>query len=122
MKKIYFILLMCTMHLVSNATVTFYSKSAGSLNVLSNWGQNTDGSGIAPASFAAASQVFNIRNNAAPTMDAAWSVSGLGSKITIGDGISPCNFTIPAAYTVNGTIDVSSGATLTIQNSNNPTL
>src|SRR3982751_596360 len=53
------------------ATAIYYSKSAGSLNVLSTWGTNKDGTGVAPANFTDPGQVFAIQNNPAPTVDSA---------------------------------------------------
>jgi hypothetical protein len=103
-------------------TTNFYSKSTGNLDVLSNWGTATDGTGTAPTDFTTAGQVFNIRNNATPTIGANWTVSGSNSKIIDGDGTNACNFTIPSNFTVAGTVDVSAAATLTNQNTTNPTL
>ena len=100
----------------------YYSKSTGDLSDVSNWGNATDGSGTAPTDFTSANQVFNIRNNATPTIGAAWTVSGSNSKIVVGDGTNACNFTIPASYALTGTVDVSAGATLTNTNTANPTL
>lgn len=108
------------------ASITFptnyYLKSGGSITTLADWGTATDGTGTAPANFTAANQVFNIRNNATPTIGAAWTVSGTNSKIVVGDGTNACNFTIPALYAVTGTVDVSAGATLTNTNTTLPTL
>ena len=107
---------------IDNITVSevvysnFYSKSTGSLNDLSNWGTNTDGTGTAPVDFTSINQVFNIRNNASPTIDANWVVSGTNSKIIVGNGTNACNFTIPSNYTVTATIDVANSALLTLQN------
>lgn len=106
----------------SISTTNYYSKSTGNLNDVANWGTNTDGTGTAPSDFTTAGQVFNIRNNATPTIGAAWTVSGSGSKIVIGDGTNACNFTIPADFAVTGTVDVSAGATLTNTNTSIPTL
>jgi hypothetical protein len=94
----------------------FYSAATGNLDVLTNWGTSTDGTGSNPANFTDNYQVFNIRNNATPTIAASWTVSGTGSKIVLGDGTNPSNFTIPDAMTVTGTIDVSANGTLTLQN------
>ena len=104
------------------SATNYYSKSTGNLNDVANWGTNTDGTGTAPTNFTTANQVFNIRNNATPTIGAAWTVSGSGSKIIVGDATNACNFTIPALYAVTGTIDVSAGATLTNSNTATPTL
>lgn len=100
----------------------YYSKSTGNLETLSNWGTATDGTGTAPSNFTSNNQVFNIRNNATPTIGAAWTVSGTNSKIIVGNGTNGCNFTIPALYAVTGTVDVAAAATLTNTNTTNPTL
>ncbi|MEI8046367.1 MAG: T9SS type A sorting domain-containing protein [Bacteroidota bacterium] len=101
----------------------YYSKSTGNLDNVANWGTVTDGSGTAPLGFTADNQIFNIRNNATPTIGADWTVSGAGSKIITGDGANACNFTIPSSFKVTGTIDVAASATLTIANTTNyPTL
>jgi hypothetical protein len=106
----------------ASASTAFYSASTGNLEILSNWGTNTDGTGTAPTSFTAASQTFNVRNRSTATIGATWTVSGSGSKIVVGDGTNACNFTIPSTFAVTGTVDVSAGAKLTNQNTANPTL
>ena len=78
----------------------WYSKSTGSLNSLTTWGSNINGSGNNPTSFTADYQVFNIVNNPAPTISANWTVSGNNTRLIIGDGIAPVNFIIPAAFIV----------------------
>jgi hypothetical protein len=103
-------------------STNYYSKSTGSLNDVANWGTATDGTGTAPSNFTTAGQVFNIRNNATPTIGSAWTVSGTNSKIVVGDGTNACNFTIPSGFAVSGTVDVSANATLTNTNTSNPTL
>ncbi|HEX2682852.1 MAG TPA: hypothetical protein VHL77_02905, partial [Ferruginibacter sp.] len=100
----------------------FYSKSTGNLNLTTSWVTNNDGTGNNPLNFTAPNQTFNIINNATPTIGAAWTVSGSGSKIVLGNGTNPINFTIPSGFAVTGTIDVAANATLTIQNAVNPTL
>ena len=106
-----------TSSVVVNTVTNYYSKSTGNLDVLSNWGQSTDGTGTAPLSFTADGQIFNIRNNASPTLGAAWTVSGSGSKVIVGDGTNACTFTVPSNYNFAGTIDVSNNGSLTIANS-----
>lgn len=106
----------------SFALTNYYSNSTGNLNLTSSWGTNTNGTGTAPANFTAANQVFNIVNNATPTIGANWTVSGTGSYIVVGDGTNACNFQIPTNYTCTGTINVSANATLSIANTTNPTL
>lgn len=78
----------------------WYSKSTGSLNNLSTWGSNIDGSGNSPTSFTADYQVFTIVNNPSPTITANWTISGNNTRLIIGDGITPVKFIIPAAFKV----------------------
>ncbi len=77
---------------IQSIATTYYYKGTGLLTDLANWGLNTNGTGTAPANFTDASQVFEIRNTTAVTLDGAWTV-GTG-------GIDPVtNLQIP----VNGT-------------------
>jgi hypothetical protein len=103
-------------------STTYYSKSAGTLSAVGTWGVNTDGSGAAPANFTTAGNTFIVVNNVAPTVTAAWTVSGAGSVIQVGDGTQLINFTIPTAFRVSATINVTSSSTLTINNATNPIL
>ena len=105
-----------------HAQTNYYSKSTGNLNLTSSWGTSTNGTGTAPANFTANNQVFNIVNNATPTIAANWTVSGTGSYIVVGNGTAACNFQIPSNNTCTGTINVSANATLTIANTTIPTL
>lgn len=100
---------------------TYYSKSSGNLELTSSWGLNTDGSGTNPPNFTTRNCNFNIRNNSAPAIGAAWTVSGSGSLVILGDGSSACNFTIPAAYSTTGTLSIANNGTLTNQNTVSPT-
>ena len=108
--------------ITGHAQTNYYSKSTGNLNLTSSWGTSASGTGTAPANFTAPNQVFNIVNNATPTIGANWTVSGTGSYIVVGDGTNACNFQIPSNYTCTGTINVSANATLSIANTTNPTL
>lgn len=96
----------------------YYSKSTGNLNVLANWGTNMDGSGTAPANFTAANQIFNIRNNATPTIGANWTVSGANSKVVVGNGTNACTFTVGGALVFTATCEVSNNAVLSISSTN----
>jgi len=100
----------------------FFNKSTGNLDNTANWGSNTDGSGSTPQSFTLDSTTYGIRNGSTPTLGANWTVSGTGSKVYLGDTSNTINFTIPSAYSMTGTINVNSAATLTNQNTTNPTL
>ena len=108
--------------LPGQAQTNYYSKSTGNLNSVGTWGTNTNGTGTSPTNFTSANRIFNVRNNATPTIGAAWTVSGMGSKIVVGDGTVACNFQIPSNFTCTGKIDVASNATLSIARTTNPTL
>lgn len=103
-------------------TGTYYSKSTGNLDDLATWGLNTDGTGTAPSNFTTDGVIYEIRNRAAATIGANWSVSGTASKVVVGDGTNATDFTIPSGFTLTGTIDVSDNAELTIENTTSPTL
>lgn len=107
---------------IAEAQTNYYSKSTGNLDLLATWGTSTNGTGTAPTSFTANNQVFNIRNNASPTIGAAWTVTGSNSKVVVGDGTSACNFQVPSGSSLTGKVDVSANATLSIANTTNPTL
>lgn len=122
MKKVSIILLLICLSIISYAQTNFYSKAVGDLNLLATWGDQTDGSGASPLNFVTDNQVFNIHNRATATVGAAWTVSGAGSKIIVGDGLGACAFTIPAAFAVTGTVDVEAMATLELLHTTIPTM
>lgn len=104
----------------SVSTTNYYTKTgtATGLQNTSSWTTNAGGgAGTEPADFTSANQIFNIANNATTTISGNWTVSGTGSKIVVSSG----DFTIPAGNTVTGTVDVSGGAELTIENTTLPT-
>ena len=76
----------------------WYSKSSGSLNNLSTWGSNINGSGSNPTSFTADYQLFYIVNNPSPTITANWTISGNNTRLVIG---TPVNFIIPQGLKVS---------------------
>ena len=48
---------------VYNANATdYYLKSAGVINTLGTWGQNTDGTGTAPTTFTSTADVWHFSN------------------------------------------------------------
>ena len=82
------------------SSTNYYSKSSGNLELITSWGTNVDGTGANPPNFTSNYCTYNIRNNAAPTIGASWTVSGTGSKIVVGDGTNACDFTVPSTLTV----------------------
>lgn len=72
---------------VQSLATAYYYKGTGLLTELTNWGTNTNGTGIAPASFTDASQVFEIRNTTAVALDGVWTVGtdpANGTKVRLG--------------------------------------
>ena len=106
----------------SSSNTNYYLKSGGLVSNLADWGTSTDGMTGGPAPALSSNDItWNVRNNAAVTLDAAWTL-GSNSKVIVGDGTNACNFTIPAGFAVTGTVDASAVSTLTIANAANPTL
>ncbi|MBL7746926.1 MAG: T9SS type A sorting domain-containing protein [Chitinophagaceae bacterium] len=110
-----------TVGLSGTGTATYYSKAAGNLTDVATWGINTDGTGASPADFTSDGQIFIIHNRATVTLDANWTVSGSGAKVITGNG-GTIEFTIPATAALTGTIDVSTAASLVLQNTTLPTI
>lgn len=102
----------------------YYNKASavGALQLLSSWGDLADGSGIAPTSFTASGQDFNIVNGSNASLTGAWSVSGTGSRVIIGDGVTGMKFTSPSGSVLTLTtamLTVQNGSTLTLQDATN---
>ncbi|MBI3233837.1 MAG: T9SS type A sorting domain-containing protein, partial [Bacteroidetes bacterium] len=103
-------------------TTHYYSKSSGDLDNVTNWGVNTDGSGANPANFTTDAQIFHIQNNSSATIGNNWVVSGVGSKVLLGDSATNIMFTIPSSFTMTGNLDVKYLGKLRMQNSTLPSI
>ncbi|MGI4867051.1 MAG: T9SS type A sorting domain-containing protein [Janthinobacterium lividum] len=112
---------------ITPETNIFYSKTTGNLDLLTNWGQNRDGSGTAPANFTAANQTFYVLGSAADDrISNSWTVSGDNSKIVVGvpataaTGMAaiPAGLRLEYNRTLTGPIDVSDNSTFVIRNTN----
>jgi hypothetical protein len=103
-------------------TASYYYNGTGNLNEVSSWGTNIDGSGTPPANFTDNEQIFFIKNGSAATLSANLDVSGINSKIILGDGTNATSLTIPATFSINSDIDVYNNAVLNIQNVQSPYL
>ncbi|MDB5251827.1 MAG: hypothetical protein JWP27_996 [Flaviaesturariibacter sp.] len=100
----------------------YYSKSTGDIASLLTWGRNSDGSGANPANFSADGQVFLLRNRAATTLATPLAITGLSSKLVVGDSVTVSTMTIPSTAALSATVDVSPNASLTITNTSTPVL
>ncbi len=101
---------------------SFYSKAEGHLNELSTWGSQTDGSGESPDSFSAPGTVYYIQNRSAAFISGNWAVSGVSSKVVLGNNSDQVEFTIPPAFSFAGRMDIADNATLVLQNTVIPDL
>jgi hypothetical protein len=80
-----------------------------------NWGEKTDGSGLHPSDFAADNQLYSVRNTKSVTLTSQWVVTGNSSKVIVGAGV---NLIVVAGGILAATVDVNSGGTLTLTQSN----
>ncbi len=92
------------------------------LNDIANWGTNLDGSGTHPANFTDDQQIFFITNGASATLSTDFVVSGVNSKVILGDGQVATSLTIPANFKISAEMDVYNKATLNILNTQIPAL
>jgi hypothetical protein len=106
--------------LITSAGTNYYNIAGSDVTSVNSWGINTDGSGAHPTNFTTASQLFNIKNTGS-TMSSAWTISGSGSRLIIGDGTTTNSFTIPSSSALAATVDVTNNATLNIANTSIPT-
>jgi hypothetical protein len=95
------------------AQTNFYSKATGDITDVATWGTNTDGTGTSPTNFTAANQIFNFRNRVSETLTANWTVSGAGSKVIVGDGITSTTLNT-STFTIAGVFDVADNSVLNI--------
>ncbi len=89
---------------------------------------STDGTkaGALPLDFITDGQIFNIQTNgfsaAGFTLNKAWTVSGVGSKIVIGSDTANVTFLLQGNATVTATFDVLANASLVLQPANTSTI
>lgn len=105
-------------------TQNFYTKPTGDLSMLSTWGTvSMDGTGTGPVDFASPYQVFIVKNRTNAVPGAHWEISGTGSKLIVGDGLSAITVTTTLADTIKPTtvVDVAALSTIEIGNRVAPT-
>lgn len=99
----------------TNIPLEYYSKPTGPLYALSTWGSEADGSGTAPTSFANDETTFFIHNREETVLENNWTVSGLGSRIVVGNGIQPTHLQLNASLDALVDISANAGLTLTVE-------
>lgn len=93
---------------------TYYTKPAGSINLLSTWGTNPDGSGSSPLNFSSNNITYNIVNDNT-TLSGNFKVNGVNSTLVFGDGIDPYNFILAGNDTLSAdSIYINSNITMTV--------
>lgn len=100
----------------------FYWNGSGAVSSLSSWGTNTNGTGLAPLSFTANQQIFNLVNNTSATLSSSLTIGGTGSILNVGDGVTGINFITNAtlAFTGGAKMNVLNTSTLTLQSTTFP--
>ena len=88
----------------------FYSKPDGDLADLSTWGSEPDGSGDNPGSFHLHTALFYVNNREETDLNSAWDVTGIDSRVIVGDDIN--NMTLTVNSPMNAVVDVMENATL----------
>ncbi|MFT3911098.1 MAG: T9SS type A sorting domain-containing protein [Ferruginibacter sp.] len=111
---------------VNGAVGRVYYNTKANLGLTNpgTWSATMDGTGPSPLSMNDVDQLFYIVNASNIDYSGTWDVSALNSKIVIGDGMNPINFTIlPGADSITSAskIQVLANATLTILNNRIPT-
>ncbi len=92
----------------------YYYNGVDDISLESSWGDNTDGTGNAPADFFSGN-IFHVANNPTPSLTSDWIID---DEIHVDDGI---NFTIGSSFKINSTVnnvDITNTGTITISSSN----
>src|SRR5690606_25873030 len=82
----------------TKASAIFYSLATGSLDELSTWHRNRDGTGESPANFSDNGQYFVVSNRTSASPGGAWVVEGGASRVVIPDGVT---FTSDQPFSAN---------------------
>jgi hypothetical protein len=95
---------------------SYYNKPESSLNELTSWGKQPDGTGENPVSFDLPGSVYYIHNGTGPEISGNWLVSGVSSRVVLGNGNDPVILTIPPDYQFSGRVDIHANASLVLRN------
>ena len=102
-----------TLYTATNST-NYYSKSTGSINQLSTWGTNPDGSGTSPLSFDSSNTIYNVVNGNT-SLSGNFRVNGANSAVVFGNGVGLFNFPIASTDTLSAdSVFIHNSGTLTV--------
>lgn len=92
----------------TTASFTFYYYNGiGSIENVSSWGTNPNGSGTPPVNFTTPGQYFYLQNTTNATLANPWVVSGSSSKIILGNTTQPAiTLTVASTASLTGDMDV----------------
>ena len=113
---------------ITPETSIYYASAENTknLNDKNSWGTDLDGKGSNPANFAADNVTYYVRGNISllDRIKGNWTVSGTNSRVVVGTSpTEPATLYVSDQSMVRGTIDVSPGSTLQLeQNANTVTL
>jgi trimeric autotransporter adhesin len=97
---------------VSGSGLNAFYYNTGSLATTASWKALSGGSGDSPADFTTAGITYTILANA--TTDVSWTVSGIGSKVIVGNG-SAVTLTVASGFPIIGTIDAAANGSVVWQ-------
>lgn len=91
----------------------YYSKATGSINLLSTWGTNADGTGTAPLNFDSSNVTYNVVNGNT-NLSGNLKINGVNSKLVFGDGTNAYNFILGTNDTISAdSIYINTNITIT---------
>jgi predicted peptidase/chitodextrinase len=102
------------LNLTTQSPLTFYSKAASNLALLSSWSENSNGTGSAPTDFSFNGQHFVIQQP--QTLSSSLTVGGNVSRVIVNDGV-----TLNISQPLTGTLRVGTGATVNVNVDYQPT-
>ena len=108
---------------------TYYNVVNSDISSLNNWGDNSDGTGVHPVSFAVSHSTYNLKNGTTNRLSTNTTFSGTGTVLVIGDSthnagltVSTTTLTVGTATTSTGSLIISPLGTLTIGTAANLTV
>ncbi|MEO8513342.1 MAG: T9SS type A sorting domain-containing protein [Ignavibacteria bacterium] len=104
--------------IMSNGKASYYYyKGTGSLVSLTSWTSHSNGTGFNPVNFTDGYQYFVLTSPSLVTFDGNWTVSGVNTKVIIGDGMNNVTLKTINSAQINAVVDVRSGSKFVIAQS-----
>jgi chitodextrinase len=98
------------------APAVYYSTPTGNLNLTSNWGTASDGSGTHPAGFDFNGTHYVVSNRTTSSLGGSWTVEGAISKVVV-----PDNVTLTADNSFTARVEVQGSGQVILDNATVPT-